>query len=201
MKENYYQQMTDVIQNNARMGIRPRLLLHVCCAPCAGACLELLAEPFDVTLLFYNPNITDEQEYLLRKNEVLRLVDSYDGKVKLLDTGHQKSDFYKISAGRENCPEGGERCRACYAMRLAFTAQIAKRDGYDYFASTLSVSPHKDSAVLNEIGISCQQRYGVKHLPNDFKKKEGYKRSCAISRQMGFYRQNYCGCEFSKNRQ
>ena len=198
MQQNYYQQMCDIIQSNEKLGIRPRLLLHICCAPCAGVCLERLVDAFDVTLLFYNPNITDEQEYELRKKEVLRLVKSWDGKVKFLDTGHQKESFDIIAEGRENCPEGGERCMACYALRLSYTAQMAVQEGFEYFASTLSVSPHKDSKKLNEIGKACEVKYGIRHLPNDFKKKDGYKRSCEISAQMGFYRQNYCGCEFSK---
>lgn len=198
MQQNYYQQMCDIIQSNEKLGIRPRLLLHICCAPCAGVCLERLVDAFDVTLLFYNPNITDEQEYELRKKEVLRLVKSWDGKVKFLDTGHQKESFDIIAEGRENCPEGGERCMACYALRLSYTAQMAVQEGFEYFASTLSVSPHKDSKKLNEIGKVCEVKYGIRHLPNDFKKKDGYKRSCEISAQMGFYRQNYCGCEFSK---
>ena len=198
MQHNYHEQMCQIIEDNEKRGIRPRLLLHICCAPCAGVCLERLVGAFEITLLFYNPNITDIKEYELRKSEVLRLVQSWDGKVKFLDTGHQKSDFEKIAAGRESCPEGGERCMACYALRLSYTAQVAMREGYDYFASTLSVSPHKDSNKLNEIGKACEAKYGVKHLPNDFKKKDGYKRSCEISARMGFYRQNYCGCEYSK---
>lgn len=198
MQSNYHEQMCQIIEDNVKRGIKPRLLLHICCAPCAGVCIERLVDAFEVTLLFYNPNVTDEKEYALRKNEALRLVESWDGKVKFLDTGHQKADFEKIAEGRENCPEGGERCMACYALRLSYTARVAKREGYDYFASTLSVSPHKDSKKLNEIGKACEEKYGVKHLPNDFKKKDGYKRSCEISAQMGFYRQNYCGCEYSK---
>ena len=198
MQQNYHKQMCQIIDDNVKRGGKPRLLLHICCASCAGVCIERLVDAFDVTLLFYNPNITDDEEYSLRKNEVMRLVESWGGKVKFLDTGHQKEHFEKIAEGRENCPEGGERCLACYTLRLSYTAQTAKREGYEYFASTLSVSPHKNSQKLNEIGAVCESKYGVKHLPNDFKKQEGYKRSCEISARMGFYRQNYCGCEYSK---
>ncbi len=197
-KPNYHLQMMNIIQDFEQALPKKSLLLHICCAPCASYCLELLTQYFDITLLYYNPNISDIEEYELRKKEVLRLVDFYQGKVKYLDTGWQNDDFVKIAKGYEHCVEGGERCARCYQLRLDYTARVCKEMGFDYFASTLSISPHKNSLLLNKIGEQCGAQYGVVHLPNDFKKNEGYKRSCVLSEQFGFYRQDYCGCEFSK---
>lgn len=200
-KPNYHIEMMNIIKDFEQAFPRKSLLLHICCAPCASYCLELLTKYFDVTLLYYNPNISDLDEYELRKTEVLRLVDYYGGKVKFLDTGWQNEDFVAISKGYEDSKEGGPRCARCYDLRLGYTARKCKELGYDYFASTLSISPHKNSNLLNQIGQVCAERYGASYLPNDFKKNDGYKRSCLLSQQFGFYRQNFCGCVYSKGSQ
>lgn len=173
---------------------KKRLLLHCCCAPCSSACLERLKDFFNITVLFYNPNIGGE-EYFKRKEELKRLIEK-TGWADFCDCDREESKFLLAAKGLENCKEGGERCKACFKLRLEKTAEIAECGGYDYFTTTLTLSPLKNAALINEIGESLQQK--AKWLYCDFKKRGGYKRSLELSKEYGLYRQNYCGCEFSK---
>ncbi len=184
---------------------RPSLLLHSCCAPCSSYVLEYLCSHFDITLLYYNPNISPESEYNARANELTRLVYAVKEEkiagaqsitVQILP--YDPSEFETIAKGREDMPEGGARCFDCYRLRLEKTAQLAKEGGYDYFCTTLTISPHKNAQVLNDIGGELSMQYGVKYLFSDFKKKGGYLRSCQLSEKYGLYRQNYCGCIYSQ---
>lgn len=186
----------DFILNSIDKLNKPKLLLHSCCAPCSSACLEALTPYFDVTVFYYNPNITDPVEYQKRLDEQKRYCDSLS--IKVLEGVYNQQDFLQKVKGLEHLPEGGERCTVCYKLRLDTTAQTAKNLGYDYFCSTLSVSPYKNSVKLNNIGKELEQYYGVKYLVNDFKKRNGYKRSVELSNINGLYRQPYCGCDFSK---
>lgn len=178
----------------------PRLLLHSCCAPCSSAVLEYLTEHFEITVFYFNPNIFPEEEFLHRIAEQKRLISELPCRnpVQFIEQGWQSERFYEAVKGLENIPEGGERCFACYRLRLEETAKLAAELGFDYFTTTLSVSPYKNAAKLNEIGEELGEKYGVKHLPSDFKKKNGYKRSIELSAEYGLYRQNYCGCVFSQ---
>ncbi len=173
-----------------------KLLLHACCAPCSTACLERLSMLMDVTVLFYNPNIEDE-EYQKRKTELTGFL-TRTGWAEFLDCDHQKEAYYAAVKGLEGEKEGGARCAKCFELRLAYTARTARQKGFDYFATTLTVSPLKNAALINAIGGACAAREGVKWLPSDFKKGDGYLRSCRLSAEYGLYRQNYCGCVFSK---
>lgn len=173
-----------------------KLLLHSCCGPCSSRCLETLKSVFDVTVLFYNPNITDESEYSLRKAEQIRLLEQ-TGWAQIADVDYDASVFYSAVSGLESEKEGGARCYKCYELRLDYTARKAKELAYDYFCTTLSVSPHKNSRWLNEIGERLATKYGVKYLPADFKKEGGYLRSVELAKEYNLYRQNYCGCSFS----
>lgn len=178
----------------------PKLFLHSCCAPCSSAVLEYLTEHFSITIFYFNPNIFPEEEFLHRIEEQKRLISELPCKnpVEFVEQGWQSERFYEAVKGLENIPEGGERCFACYRLRLEETAKLASEQGFEYFTTTLSVSPYKNAAKLNEIGEELGKKYGVKHLPSDFKKKNGYKRSIELSEKYGLYRQNYCGCIFSK---
>ena len=178
----------------------PRLLLHSCCAPCSSAVLEYLSQYFSITVLYFNPNIYPEEEFLHRIAEQKRLIAELPCKnpVSFEEYGWQQERFYAAVKGLEDIHEGGERCFACYRLRLEETARLAAEGGYDYFTTTLSVSPYKNAARLNEIGEELAEKYGVAHLPSDFKKKNGYKRSIELSEKYGLYRQNYCGCVFSQ---
>lgn len=173
------------------------LLLHSCCAPCSSACLEALQPYFKITVFYYNPNIEEEAEYEKRKAEQIRLLQE-TGWADFLDCDHEKEKFESLSEGLENCPERGERCRKCYDLRISRTAQAAREGGFDYFSSTLSVSPYKVSRWINEIGYRAEAEYGVKFLPSDFKKRGGYLRSMELSKKYALYRQDFCGCIFSK---
>lgn len=178
----------------------PKLLLHSCCAPCSSAVLEYLTQYLSVTVFYFNPNIFPEEEFIHRILEQKRLISEmpFKNKVDFIEHGWQSERFYAAVRGLENIREGGERCFACYRMRLEETAKLAAELGYDYFTTTLSVSPYKNAQKLNEIGEELAEKYGVKHLPSDFKKKNGYKRSIELSTEYGLYRQNYCGCIFSQ---
>ena len=174
-----------------------RLLLHSCCAPCSSACLERLAGKIDITVFYYNPNIEAEEEYRKRKEEQIRFLRE-TGYADILDCDHDKAAFEEISKGYENEPERGKRCYRCYGLRLEKTAQAAKEHGYDYFATTLTLSPYKNAEWLNELGKKAEKEYGVVYLCSDFKKKNGYRRSVELSKEYGLYRQEFCGCEFSR---
>ncbi len=179
---------------------RPTLLLHACCAPCSSYVLESIAKYFDITMYFYDPNITPAEEYEKRYSELKRLLREApfaDG-IKIMESEYEPEKFFEIAKGLEDIPEGGERCFKCYRLRLERTAQAAKEHGFDYFATTLSISPYKSSAKLAEISLALEKEYGVNWLPSDFKKRGGYKRSIELSKEYGLYRQDYCGCVYSQ---
>ena len=177
-------------------GRQAKLLLHACCAPCSSACLERLHGHFDVTVLFYNPNIEDA-EYLKRKDELLRFLRE-TGWAEFIDCDHDTNEFYSAVKGLENCPEGGERCGACFKLRLDKTARLAAESGFEYFGTTLTISPWKNAELINGIGGQLAEIYKVKWLYSDFKKQNGYLRSFELSREHSLYRQNYCGCVYSQ---
>ena len=195
MKRNYNLEMEAEI---ARLeGRRPALLLHSCCGPCSSAVLERLREHFRVTVLYYNPNIEPEGEYLHRRAEQQRLLEALGGDTGWLSCGYDHEAFEAFAPGMAEEPEGGKRCLACFAMRMNETARQAKENGFEYFTTTLSVSPHKNAENVNRAGEEASRRYGVKYLYADFKKKNGYLRSLQLSAEYGLYRQNYCGCRYS----
>lgn len=200
MAENYQLKLDKTIASVVSAGIKPRLLLHVCCAPCSSYVLEYLSHYFDITVLFYNPNISPKSEYDYRAEELVRLTQEMPlpPSVAYRIEEYDPTSFLTIAKGLENEPEGGKRCTACYRLRLAKTAQIAAAEGYDYFTTTLSISPLKDAVRLNTIGGELAEEYGVPYLYSDFKKREGYKRSIQLSAEYSLYRQDYCGCAFSK---
>ncbi len=201
MKNIIYQKiLDDTIANIKSNGYRPSLLLHACCAPCSSYVVEYLSSYFDITLFYYNPNISPAEEYEKRSEELSKLVREMrvTKNVNVLITPYTPKDFEDISKGLEHIPEGGARCFKCYRLRLEHAAKYAKEKGYDFFTTTLSISPHKDAGVLNGIGREVSEIYGIPYLFSDFKKKNGYKRSCELSMQYGLYRQNYCGCIYSK---
>lgn len=197
MKHNYQKEMEEEI---ARLsGRRPSLLLHSCCGPCSSAVMERLAAHFDLTIYYYNPNIEPEAEYRLRLNEQKRLLSVLPGSIPLLPCPWDHAAFSAFAAKMADCPEGGERCLACFALRLNETARAAQAHGFDYFTTTLSVSPHKDAEALNRIGRAAAEKYGIPYLTADFKKKNGYLRSLQLSKEYSLYRQDYCGCLYSKS--
>lgn len=199
-KINYSRETEKIIEANKREQKLPSLLLHGCCAPCSSACLEYLNKYFNITLFFYNPNISPRAEFDKRLREAERLISEmpFENNVEIIEGKYDYSRFLDIARGLEDAPEGGERCFKCYALRLEETARTAKLIGADYFCTTLSISPLKNSQKINEIGYEIAEKYGVEWLPSDFKKKEGYKRSIELSRQYNLYRQNFCGCVYSK---
>ncbi len=200
IKQNYYIKFEKIISEIARLEQKPSLLLHCCCAPCASHVLQLLVDYFNITVLFYNPNITEQAEYLYRKNELTRLINdmNYSDKVKILDIQHDSERYLTAAQGYEHLKEGQKRCEICFNLRLEKTAQLAKQQNFDYFTTTLTISPMKNCALLNEIGEQLAEKYNTKWLYSDFKKKEGYKQSIQLSKKYNLYRQNYCGCVFSK---
>ena len=201
-KINYQNQLDRIIENISPDN-PPRLLLHSCCAPCSSYTLEYLSRYFDITVYYFNPNISPKQEFDKRFEEQKRLISQmpFKNSVTLVEGDYNYDDFLEIAKGLENVPEGGERCFRCYKMRLESTARLAREQGFDYFCTTLSISPLKNSQKINELGFEIEEKYGVKWLPSDFKKREGYKRSIQLSREYSLYRQNFCGCVFSKNQQ
>lgn len=180
-------------------GTKPRLLLHVCCAPCSSYVLTYLCDYFDITILYYNPNISPFEEYEKRLNEAKRLVKELNkDNIHIMECEYENEKFENIAKGLEDAPEGGIRCRKCYKLRIEETAKYAKENNFDYFTTTLTISPLKNSQVLNQIGKELEEKYNVKYLYSDFKKKEGYKTSIILSKKYNLYRQNYCGCIYSK---
>ena len=199
-KINYQKELDKLIEG---LGDRaPALLLHSCCAPCSSYCIEYLSDYFKISVLYYNPNIYPEEEYIHRKSEQKRLISEMRTKypVSFVDCDFEAEAFYETVKGLEDCREGGERCFACYRLRLEKCAKTAAANGFDYFCTTLSISPLKNAEKINEIGEDLAGIYGVPFLPSDFKKREGYKRSIELSKDYGLYRQNYCGCEFSQKK-
>lgn len=199
IKINYQKFLNELIEQIKVDGVKPKLLLHACCAPCSSAVLEYIHDYFDITIYYHNPNISPESEFNFRLEELKRLLEEMKlTDVKLVAPEYDYSEFQNIANGLENAEEGGKRCFLCYRLRLESTAKYAKENNFDYFTTTLSVSPYKNAKVLNETGLELQDEYGVKYLCSDFKKGNGYKRSCELSREYNLYRQNYCGCVYSK---
>lgn len=195
-KINYDKLMMQTIE---KLDHKPSLMLHVCCAPCASTCLEKLYEHFTIGTLFYNPNIEDE-EFNKRHTELIKFLDQ-TGWATDIPCPHDKDKFYELTRGMEDLPEGGTRCGVCFALRLQFAAQEAERLGYEYLTTSLTLSPLKDAQRLNEIGKKACEGKKVIWLDSDFKKRNGYLRSCQLSSEYGLYRQNYCGCIYSQNKQ
>lgn len=207
MKINYQREMERKLQE-LRQGdylpvsfSRPKLLLHSCCAPCSSYVLESLNSFFDIDIYYFNPNIAPAEEFEHRVEEQIHLATAlpHEGTFEVIRGDYDPETFYRAVKGHEEDPEGGERCRICFRLRLEAAAQMARERMADYFTTTLTISPLKDAQVLNEIGFEMSEKYGVPWLPADFKKKNGYKRSCELSREYGLYRQDYCGCVFSRN--
>lgn len=198
-KVNYQKLMEDIIKEECQ-DKRPKLLIHSCCGPCSSYCLALLDQYFDITVFYYNPNIYPPEEYHTRAEEQLRFIEEYPFKnpVKFIEGKYDTEKFYSMAKGMEDVTEGGKRCFKCYRLRLEECAAYARKMGFDFFTSTLSISPLKNAQKLNEIGEELSREYGVRYLFSDFKKKEGYKKSTEISREYNMYRQYYCGCVFSK---
>ena len=194
MKRNFELLMQEQMK---KVNVGTKLLLHSCCAPCSSTCIERLKDVFDVTILYYNPNIDEKEEYEKRKAEQIRFLRE-TGWAKFLDCDHEAEKFLKMAEGLEQEPERGKRCYLCYELRLEKTAQVAKAHNFPYFATTLTLSPHKNADWLNEIGETMGGRYEVNYLYTDFKKKGGYYRSTELSQEYGLYRQDFCGCKFSK---
>ena len=196
---NYQKELEKLIERISKEGKVPKLLLHSCCAPCSSYVLEYLSNYFDITVFYYNPNIFPENEYTKRILEQQTLISDMKVKhpVSFLAGNYDRDRFFQIAEGLEHLREGGERCFKCYELRLEEAAKIAKDAGFDYFTTTLSISPLKNADKLNEIGTKLAYKYGVQYLQSDFKKKNGYKRSIELSNEYGLYRQDYCGCEYS----
>ena len=201
-KRNYQKELDRLIGQYQKEGRTPSVLLHVCCAPCSSYCLEYLSEYFDITVYYYNPNITKPEEYAYRLSEEKRYIalrTDFRHPVGMTESEYDPKVFFEAVKGLEKEPEGGARCEKCFRLRLEASAKKAKELGVDCFTTTLTISPLKNAALLNEIGEEMGERYGVMWLPSDFKKKEGYKRSIVLSHEYDLYRQNYCGCVFSRN--
>ncbi|WP_372713093.1 epoxyqueuosine reductase QueH [Ilyobacter sp.] len=200
MKINYQKILEEVLEGIKHSGKTPKLLLHSCCAPCSSYVLEYLSNYFEITINFYNPNITFKEEYSKRLEEqkAFNRDMKVKNEIKLIEGRYDVGDFLKYVEGLEDCKEGGERCFRCYRLRLEDTAKKAKEMGFEYFSTVLSISPLKNAQKINEIGKELEEKYGVKFLTGDFKKKNGYKRSVELSRDHDLYRQDYCGCVFSK---
>jgi len=203
VKRNYQKELDNVILKLEQEGRRPKLLLHSCCGPCSSYVLEYLSKYFDITVWFYNPNIEPAKEYELRLSEQKRLIPEMglQGDPSVDEGPYEPGIFHEAVSGLENEPEGGKRCEKCFCLRLEKTAERALEKGFDLFTTTLTVSPHKNAELLNGIGEEIAARYGVAFLNSDFKKKDGYKRSIELSKQYGLYRQDYCGCVYSRRGQ
>ena len=201
---NYQKELEKLIDQIQKENTVPRLFLHSCCAPCSSYVLEYLRPFFRITVFYYNPNISEEEEYQKRVQEQKRLIREYNKKteegypIEVIEGDYDKALFFQSVKGLERCKEGGERCFACYELRLRETARRARELHMDFFTTTLTISPLKNAAKLNEIGERLEAEYDIPFLPSDFKKKDGYKRSIELSREYGLYRQDYCGCVFSK---
>ena len=199
-KRNFQKELDKVLEC---LAYRPSVLLHSCCGPCSSYVLTYLAGYFDITVLYYNPNIYPSAEFEKRAGEQERLIEALNRdlsvNIKYLRGDYDPQEFFDMAKGLEDVAEGGERCFKCYELRMREAAVTAKNGGYDYFTTTLSISPLKNAEKINEIGEKLEREYGVRHLPSDFKKKEGYKQSIELSRKYDLYRQDYCGCVYSKN--
>lgn len=199
-KINYQSVLDNTIKKITSENRVPTLIIHSCCAPCSSYVLEYLSQYFKITVLYYNPNIFPREEYEYRISEQERLIKTMNfvNDVRLIGSEYTPKDFFNAVKGFEKEPEGGRRCELCFEVRLRYTAALAKKMNFDYFTTTLSISPLKNAQVLNELGIYIGQEYGVEYLQSDFKKRNGYKRSVELSKEYGLYRQDYCGCVYSK---
>lgn len=199
---NYHKKMEDIIEENKKNNIVPTILLHSCCAPCSSHVIDVLSKHFNITILYYNPNIEPYEEYLKRKEEEIRFIKEYNNtnRLDIIDCDYDNEKYHELVKGLEDCKEGGNRCFKCYRMRLEYTAIKAKELNYDYFGTTLTVSPYKNSQKLNEIGEELENKYNIKYLYSDFKKNNGYKHSIEMSKEYNLYRQNYCGCVYSQRK-
>lgn len=201
-KINYQKELDKLIIELEKSGKKPRLLLHSCCAPCSSYCLVYLAKYFEIIDFYYNPNIAPKDEHDKRAMELKRLIteisSEYDYSIEFIEGDYEPEKFFEMAKGLEEVAEGGARCFKCYRLRMEEAAKLAVELKADYFTTTLSISPLKNADKINEIGQQLEEIYGVKHLPSDFKKKEGYKQSVELSEKYELYRQNYCGCIFSK---
>ena len=199
MKQNYQLLLDKVILQHS--GTLPSLLLHSCCGPCSSYVLEYLSKYFDITVFFYNPNIYPETEYFKRLDTQKYLLEKmpFENPVSLIEGEYDPEIYLNAVRGQEAYREGGARCSTCFTLRLDKTAELAKARNFDYFATTLTVSPHKNAQIINALGCELSEKHGVSWLPSDFKKREGYKRSIELSAQYGLYRQDYCGCSFAMN--
>jgi Uncharacterized protein conserved in bacteria len=199
MNRNYQKELEQIIKQNTKDKVVPTLLLHSCCAPCSSYVLEYLSQYFKITVFYYNPNIYPDEEYLKRVAEQQAFIKRLNvvNPIGFIEGDFNKERFHQAVSGYEDCQEGQERCFICYKLRLAMTAKLAKAKAMNCFATTLSISPMKNTDKLNEIGEMLGAELGVKWLPSDFKKKNGYKRSIELSKEYGLYRQNYCGCVYS----
>ena len=196
---NYQKELDKVIESLSQQEKVPTLLLHSCCAPCSSYVLEYLSNYFGITVFYYNPNIYPDEEYEMRVREQQRFIREFPAKhpIDFIEGAYDKERFYEMARGLEQVPEGGERCFQCYELRLREAGELAKARGFDYFTTTLSISPMKNAQKLNEIGLRLAEELGVSYLCSDFKKRNGYKRSTELSREYGMYRQDYCGCVYS----
>lgn len=194
MNENYANKLKEIID---KLDYKPRLLLHSCCAPCSSYVITYLYDYFDITILYYNPNIHPYEEYKKRKDEQIRLISNFKG-VKIIDCDYDNDIYNELIKGLENEPERGSRCTKCFYLRLDKTGEIAKKNNFEYFGTTLTVSPYKNAKLLNEIGEDISKKYDIKWLYSDFKKNDGYKKSIELSKKYDLYRQDYCGCIYSK---
>lgn len=199
-KENYQLQLEQTIKQIEQTSTVPTLLLHSCCAPCSSYVLEYLSQYFAITVFYYNPNIAPKAEFDFRSSEQQRLIDELPQKhpIHYIEGTYDSEIFYAMAKGLEKEPEGGERCKKCFVLRLGEAAKMAKEGGFQFFTTTLSISPHKNAQLLNEIGENLAKEHGISYLHSDFKKKNGYRRSCELSGIYNMYRQDYCGCIFSK---
>ncbi|MFL0251836.1 epoxyqueuosine reductase QueH [Clostridium neuense] len=200
MKINYQNKLDEIIEEILKQDKVPSLLLHSCCAPCSSYVIEYLSNYFNITVFYYNPNIYPKEEYLKRVKEEKDFISKFKTKYKVdfIEGDYDTNKFYSVAKGFEGEKEGGERCFRCYELRLKETASVAKNKGYDYFTTTLSISPYKNAQKLNEIGEKVGSEHDMQYLYSDFKKKNGYKRSIELSREYNLYRQDYCGCIFSQ---
>lgn len=200
MGKNYDQLLMDLLERHQQKNEIPKVLLHSCCAPCSSYVIECLSNYCDLTILYYNPNISPFEEYEKRKEEQKRLIREIPTlhKISMIDCDYDNDLYEESIKGLENEPERGSRCSVCFKLRLEKTAIVAKELNYDYFGTTLTVSPYKNSSVINEFGITLANQYQIPFLVSDFKKRNGYKRSIELSHEYGLYRQNYCGCKYSK---
>ena len=194
---NSYKEFEEYLNS---LNTRPKLLLHSCCGPCSSSVIELLTKYFDIDVLYYNPNIYPESEFIKRKEEQEKLLKKLGKNINFIEGKYDYNLYKETIKGLENEVEGGPRCKVCINMRMEETAKYAKEKGYDFFTTTLSVSPHKNSKMINEIGYDLQDKYNIPYLYSDFKKKDGYKRSIILSKEYDLYRQDYCGCEYSLNK-